>query len=145
MYLKPHPNEGIDVLFEWSLVYTVASSGINGNIVIWDVDYNKCVKTCNVVGIHPSACQGISWNRGNTNLLVSCYQDGNIALWVRIGRNQLNLGSSCSSDCKRMVYSQWRLWSNRDCLRSFLWKLLFLYPRKYIYFGKDILISSITK
>lgn len=60
----------------------MASAGINGNIMIWDVDYEKHIKTCNVVGTHPSTCQGISWNRSNTNLLLSCYQDGYIVLWV---------------------------------------------------------------
>ena len=63
----------------------MASTGINGNIVIWDVDYEKHIKSFNTVGTHLSTCQGISWNRSNTNLLLYCYQDGTIVFRVAIG------------------------------------------------------------
>ena len=74
----------------------MASTGVNGNIVIWDVDYEKHIKSFNIVGTHLSTCQGISWNRSNTNLLLSCYQDGTIVLRVTkvIVNNQQDRRSS---------------------------------------------------
>ncbi|KAK8792487.1 hypothetical protein WA588_004983 [Blastocystis sp. NMH] len=72
-YLMPHPNE----------MYTVATAGLNGNVVIWDVNYDKQVKTCSIMSLHTSTCQGIDWNRSNTNLLIACFQDGRISLWDR--------------------------------------------------------------
>lgn len=66
------------------LVYTVATAGLNGNVVIWDVNYDKQVKTCSIMSLHTSTCQGIDWNRSNTNLLIACFQDGRISLWVHL-------------------------------------------------------------
>ena len=63
-------------------VYTVATAGLNGNVVIWDVNYDKRVKTCSIMPLHTSTCQGIDWNHSNTNLLIACFQDGRITLWV---------------------------------------------------------------
>ena len=69
--------------FQW-IVYTMATATATGNIYLWDLDYDRKKKTCSLLGSHQSACQGLSWNNKNTDLLLSCGQDGVVILWVSL-------------------------------------------------------------
>ena len=69
--------------FQW-IVYTMATATATGNIYLWDLDYDRKRKACSLLGAHQSACQGLSWNNKNTDLLLSCGQDGVVILWVSL-------------------------------------------------------------
>lgn len=60
----------------------MATANASGTIILWDFDYDKCVKAFLPLGSHQSMCQGLSWCPTNSNLLLSCGQDGTIFLWV---------------------------------------------------------------
>ncbi len=82
LQLNPHPTESFTPGSYSFVVYTLASANALGSVMLWDIDYNKLVKTYSKLGNHPSMCQGLSWNPKNPNLLLSCGQDGSIYLWV---------------------------------------------------------------
>lgn len=82
LQLNPHPTESFIAGPYSFVVYTLASANALGSVMLWDIDYNKLVKTYSKLGNHPSMCQGLSWNPKNPNLLLSCGQDGSIYLWV---------------------------------------------------------------
>lgn len=82
LQLNPHPTESFTAGPYSFVVYTLASANALGSVMLWDIDYNKLVKTYSKLGNHPSMCQGLSWNPKNPNLLLSCGQDGSVYLWV---------------------------------------------------------------
>lgn len=60
----------------------MATATATGNIFLWDFNYDRNSKSRSLLGSYQSACQGLSWNNKDTNLLLSCFQEGVILLWV---------------------------------------------------------------
>lgn len=84
----------------------MATATATGNIFLWDLNYDRNMKSRSLLGSYQSACQGLSWNNKDTNLLLSCFQEGVILLWVQLSLALSLLGSSARAVCFQVVLKQ---------------------------------------
>lgn len=84
----------------------MATATATGNIFLWDLNYDQNIKSRFLFGSYQSACQGLSWNNKDTNLLLSCFQEGVILLWVHDWLIHLFKGSQTEPVRLQMVPKQ---------------------------------------